>query len=1073
MTMVPELSCTSDLQLGSSRSDRSSDANDTVTCCADGLQKCLWGLGIGRLPAAVTFALGLRRRGPGRGACSEHEFKQRIEFLGQVNLFNAFRRPISRYWLPRELRGVCWEAGQVILKHGQQLTEFNIVAEGWAEVQVEGPPGCISTQLLWPGDYFGERVLQTGGGTVVRSPAKVVAGPTLVTLAMSPEEFEDFGIRQHLQFPKRRALSRCVVQKAAETTVKSDNERKFLAQALKSNFNLRSLVDLQEHLVEQMCDAACRQEVPIGTKIVQRGEYGGMFYIVESGSFELRVDVGESPTSPRHTDALARAKSGALGEQRQAASPWASNSETLRRMQRKERFLQKLAHTKDLDFEDDDDISRMKKQSSLRNVRREKTAGFTLPSTAEGQALARCQTMGHSHSMVPGDGDSDGESPMNEVRLPSRVMQFMSCESLSTVAASPSDDSATGMDSTASLRHIMPDPSPLRSPSGLNGDFRRTASNPTLLCTLSPRSAAAAAKDMLSGQSRPAKVLGVRRRGECFGELALLYHAPRTSDAVAREDSVVWCVSQAQFRRIMRSTQQDKVEQIVTKLGNVDLLQGLLMHERLELAQNFLTAKFKRGDWLIHKGEKQEVWYVIIEGECTMTQPNGEGDGEELATLSSPQHFGERALLRQRPSEFSVRVSSDEVECLLLDGPTFRRLAGHLTPEDFRHAAEDDLMEFAKYKKERSARKLKGFLSKLDLDSANSGRTPRKARRAGSVLLGPGMDDEVHLDPNSAHRTLERRAILGRGAFGLVTLESDPTSGQDFALKTVYKKHIVQNRLQEAIRLERQILTMVDSPFIVRLHATFRDSAYLYFLFEPLLGGELHARMCREPSRFRDIRVYRFLLGCVTLAFEHLHDRSIVYRDLKPENVLLDTSGYIKLCDMGFAKFVFGKTATLCGTPEYMAPEVILHGGYDRMVDWWAIGILAYEFVCGCTPFIDEEDENCRPEVIFANILSTREQDLELPPKMLPATADFVDSLLRFSPGKRLGNGGAAQVKNSPFFGNYLDFQALAQQKITPAYVPRVKTAAELARTLNKGVPVPSDGGACPDDTDDDWDDVF
>jgi CRP-like cAMP-binding protein len=497
----------------------------------------------------------------------------------------------------------------------------------------------------------------------------------------------------------------------------------------------------------------------------------------------------------------------------------------------------------------------------------------------------------------------------------------------------------------------------------------------------------------------------------------------------------------------------------------VDLLQGLLSEEKAELAQNILTAKFKKGDWLIHEGERQDVWYVITNGECTMSKTAGAGVREELATLRCPQHFGERALLRGCPSEFSVRASSDqEVECLVLDGPTFVELAGHLSAEDFHRAAEDDLVEFAKYKAQSAPKKLKGFLSRLDRE-ARAGAPSSGCGKPGSM---PGADGEgaaaaeLKLDPVVAARALDRVGILGKGAFGLVTLERDPATGQTFALKTVSKKHIVRNELQKSVRLERQVLTMVDSPFIINLHATFRDAKYIYFLFEPLLGGELHARMCREPSRFRDPKVYRFILGCIACGLEHLHERNIVFRDLKPENVLLDKNGYVKLCDLGFAKFVVGKTMTLCGTPEYMAPEVIMHGGYDRMVDWWALGVLAFECVCGCTPFIDD-DEGCSPEVIFANILMTREQDVELPPRTLPCTVHFVSCLLQFSPGNRMGIGGATQVRGHHLFGP-LDFHALTKQELKAPYVPRVKSEAELAKTLTKKNLV------CPCDDDDDTD---
>jgi len=959
-----------------------------------------------------------------------------MEFLGQVPLFK--RLPLSHYpILARELRGICWEQGQIVVEHGAQLTEFALVAEGSAEVQVISADGSIaSAQTLRPGDYFGEKALQTGGGVVIRSPAHIVAGPGLVTLAMAPAEFEEFGLRKHLTFPKRRALSRCVLRKgmSSEACSKGEEQRKFISDAVRANQNLRSLVDLQEGIVQQMCNAATRQEVRAGKKVVQRGEYGGMFYIVESGSFELRLD--EGTTSAQTGDVLSRVRSGLVGGLLSAAvckhhAADAIASETQQRKHRKELFLQKLAHTKDFaNSSPPNSLSRTFSMTTLRCT--EGSASQCEPDISlPGSAVTRCV------SFHAGAGESGSAIPIEN----------SSSSLISSAAPSPLVKGASGLGS------------------GRGKGDRSAAEYPSLLGAETPGTRGRFDATLASESGQDGSVLGIRGRAECFGELALLYHAPRTSTAVAREDSVVWAVSQAQFRRIMRSTQQDRVARIVNLLGQVDLLQGLLSEEKLELAQKILTAKFKQGDWLIHEGEEQEVWYIITKGECTMSKPAVAGavEGKELAKLQWPQHFGERALLRGRPSEFSVRASSEqEVECLVLDGSTFRELAGHLSAEDFRRAAEDDLLQFAKYKAARAVPKLKGLLSLLERETDTA--TPGSARRrpGSTPAAGGGGGDEAEavlkLDPVMGTRALDRIGILGRGAFGLVTLERDPATKQRFALKTVSKKHIVRNELQKAVKYERQILTMIDSPFIIRLHATFRDANYLYFLFEPLLGGELHSRMCREPSRFRDPKVYRFVLGCVTCALEHLHDRNVVYRDLKPENVLLDGHGYVKLCDLGFAKFVLGKTMTLCGTPEYMAPEVIMHSGYDRMVDWWAIGILAYECVCGCTPFVDEDSAS--PEVIFANILSTREEIVEMPPRTLPCTDDFVASLLQFSPGKRLGIGGAAQIKGHRIFAP-LDFQALCRQQLRAPYVPRVKSEAELARTLHK-----KNALACPCDDD-------
>lgn len=313
------------------------------------------------------------------------------------------------------------------------------------------------------------------------------------------------------------------------------------------------------------------------------------------------------------------------------------------------------------------------------------------------------------------------------------------------------------------------------------------------------------------------------------------------------------------------------------------------------------------------------------------------------------------------------------------------------------------------------------------------------------------------LDARGESRDLKTLGILGRGGFGVVTLEQDPATSHRFALKKVSKQHIIMQELQKAVKYERQILSMMDSPFIIHLYATFKDNAHLYFLFEPLLGGELHKHMVREPSRFRDPKVYRFVIACVTNALGYLHERNVLFRDLKPENVLVDASGYLKLCDLGFAKFTLGKTHSLLGTPEYIAPEVIMMVGYDRMVDWWALGVLTFECCCGISPFAQEAGSS-DARAIFNNIVATRFREVEIPRRIDSNTAQFIHELLEFCPGNRLGSGGSDQVRGHPMFSRF-DWNALESMRMRAPYVPTIKSDAEFARTLKnkKGLAAPCD----------------
>lgn len=189
--------------------------------------------------------------------------------------------------------------------------------------------------------------------------------------------------------------------------------------------------------------------------------------------------------------------------------------------------------------------------------------------------------------------------------------------------------------------------------------------------------------------------------------------------------------------------------------------------------------------------------------------------------------------------------------------------------------------------------------------------------------------------------------------------------------------------------------------------------------------------------------MYKFNIACMACAIAHLHERNVVYRDLKPENILLDRRGYAKLCDYGFAKFVLGRTMTMCGTPEYVAPDVIGLTGYDRMVDWWALGILTFELISGRTPFQDDDEVDPSPSAVFRKIKRGIEEVTF--PFRIPEAVSFIKSLLKQAPARRLGIGGPAEVKQHAFFAG-VDFEALQRLEVEPPYVP--KLASEDDRSM-------------------------
>jgi serine/threonine protein kinase len=255
-----------------------------------------------------------------------------------------------------------------------------------------------------------------------------------------------------------------------------------------------------------------------------------------------------------------------------------------------------------------------------------------------------------------------------------------------------------------------------------------------------------------------------------------------------------------------------------------------------------------------------------------------------------------------------------------------------------------------------------------------------------------------------------------------------------FAMKVLAKTEVVRLKQVEHINCERSILGAVDHPGIVNLFCTFQDSLNIYMLLEFVQGGELFSHL-RRAVRF-SADVTRFYAANIILVLEYLHNRNLIYRDLKPENLLLDAHGYLKVTDFGFAKYVPDRTFTLCGTPEYLAPEIIYSAGHGKAADWWAFGVLLFEMLCGYPPFFDES-----PWGIYEKILAG---NFSFPPHVDPVARDLIRRLLSSDRSKRLGNlrSGAMDVKNHQWFEG-VDWAAVEGRLIPAPIVPRIKSTSD------------------------------
>ncbi|XP_066128164.1 serine/threonine-protein kinase N1 isoform X4 [Saccopteryx bilineata] len=284
-------------------------------------------------------------------------------------------------------------------------------------------------------------------------------------------------------------------------------------------------------------------------------------------------------------------------------------------------------------------------------------------------------------------------------------------------------------------------------------------------------------------------------------------------------------------------------------------------------------------------------------------------------------------------------------------------------------------------------------------------------------------------------------AVLGRGHFGKVLLSEFRPSGELFAIKALKKGDIVARDEVESLMCEKRILTTVTSaghPFLVNLFGCFQTPEHVCFVMEYSAGGDLmlhiHSDVFSEPRAI-------FYSACVVLGLQFLHEHKIVYRDLKLDNLLLDTEGYVKIADFGLCKEGMGygdRTSTFCGTPEFLAPEVLTDTSYTRAVDWWGLGVLLYEMLVGESPFPGDDEEE-----VFDSIVN----DEVRYPRFLSAEAiGIMRRLLRRNPERRLGSSerDAEDVKKQPFFRT-LGWDALLARRLPPPFVPTLSGRTDVS----------------------------
>mmetsp|Transcript_4496 Transcript_4496/g.6639 ORF Transcript_4496/g.6639 Transcript_4496/m.6639 type:complete len:822 (-) Transcript_4496:243-2708(-) len=476
------------------------------------------------------------------------------------------------------------------------------------------------------------------------------------------------------------------------------------------------------------------------------------------------------------------------------------------------------------------------------------------------------------------------------------------------------------------------------------------------------------------------QVLGV---GDWFGERALLTGEPRAANVSATSQCSLLCLSRDTFEKVLGPL-QGLIDHAMKKrvLMGVPIFANshFQPHEMQELTDSLAEVTFAKGELIAEEGKPgSQSLYIITSGKVVVANSIG-----VISNLGAGDYFGEKSMKEPlgSPSQDTI-TASESTTC--------------------------------------------GVLKKIDIETIIG-----DIQRLGKAL--PPVTRTI--STNIRFKDLVKSRILGVGTFGKVWLVSHKRTGVPYALKMLSKREIIGHHQVEGVIREKNIMSSIDHPFVVNLVSTFQDERHLYMLIELVQGGELFSVVHTETRDGIPNANARFYAACILESLSHLHHRSISYRDLKPENILIDSKGYCVLVDLGFAKIVVDKTYTLCGTPEYLAPEIILSKGHDKGVDYWALGVLIYEMLVGRSPFYSYGTDQVS---LFKRIVQVK---YSFPPGGIvnEMAQDLIQRLIVRRQANRFGclARGDQDIRDHSWF-NVLDVDELLERKFKAPWVPNIK----------------------------------
>jgi cGMP-dependent protein kinase len=565
-----------------------------------------------------------------------------------------------------------------------------------------------------------------------------------------------------------------------------------------------------------------------------------------------------------------------------------------------------------------------------------------------------------------------------------------------------------------------------------------------------------------------------------FGELALIDDTPRKATVAATTPVTCWTIDRKNFQHLFGNMSSAVNENMtLSVLKRVKLLESLSERHLMEIAKHFVMKDYGEGDMIIQQGDPGDGFYVLAAGKVSV-----QVNHVQVAALEGGAFFGEMALMSNDRRTASVIASQPETKCLILSREKFIELLGPL----------DALLQVEAQRRSEMQKMVERRRSSLVGGSGSSGSlfgrifsgsttsSTASAASSGSAASGtspssasgilPTSNSGLYATTNALFKLqhLERIRKLGMGTFGTVYLVQHTPSSKFYAMKCLNKEHLFTTNQERYAYTERDIMLLLsDSCFVPPLYATLQDDKSLFLVEQYIAGGDLFSVLHQGSSNGSISALARTKLGGISsgqalfyasnvlAAMQHMHDRDVIYRDWKPENMMIDVTGYIKLVDYGSAKILTlgEKTETLCGTAEYISPEMILSKSYNRSVDYWSLGIFIFELLTRKTPF-------AHPNlvILYQNVLQV-EETLPLQFQSLVGldnnAKNIIQALLSVNANTRLGllYNGIKDIWNDPFYRGVTLEQI--ERRIVPApfipsnddTVPVLKKSEEERDTLD------------------------